>query len=30
VRQEGAVNDDAALEYLKDLKSAGRYQRDVY
>jgi sulfite reductase (NADPH) flavoprotein alpha-component len=30
VRLEGALNDDAALEYLKDLKSSGRYQRDVY
>lgn len=29
-REQGALDDDAALEYLKDLKSSGRYQRDVY
>lgn len=30
VQKEGALGNDAALEYLKDLKSSGRYQRDVY
>ena len=30
VRDEGGLSDDAAAEYLSDLRRQGRYQRDVY
>ena len=30
IRQHGGLNEDAAAEYVQKLKSAKRYQRDVY
>ena len=30
IKQHGGLSDDQALEYIKNLKQAHRYQRDVY
>jgi len=30
IAQEGKMSDDAAIEYVKKLKSDKRYLRDVY
>ena len=30
IKQHGRLSDDQALEYIKNLKQARRYQRDVY